>query len=466
VAKVTMPQLGENVAEGTIGRWLKKPGERVAKDEPLLEVVTDKVDAEVPSPFAGILVEVLVAEGAIVPTDADIAVIDTEGTEGAGVVAEAPAAAAPAPDAAASPARPAAAALPAAAAPVAPSGPAAPVPAAIAGPPPGPEARMTPAVRRLLRERGLSGAGIVPTGPGGRLTRADVLAFVSGAAAPGPVAAVSGAFPAGSPPASVTAAPAGLAAPATDVDPGAGPGAIVFPPGVDEVVVPVTQMRRGIAAQMTRALEVPHAYVSMEVDVTDLVRVRESLKRTSQARDGVPLSYVPFVVAASIAALRKNPTFNGHWTERGLVAKRAINVGVAVAVADGLLVPVIRDADRLSIVGLNRAIAEVAARARAGKLRLDDFGGGTFTVDNTGWLGSTLTLPIVNVPEVAILTMEAITKRAVVVETPDGDGIAIRSMMNMVIGFDHRAHDGAGAAAFLRDVKAWLESVGPETSVA
>jgi 2-oxoisovalerate dehydrogenase E2 component (dihydrolipoyl transacylase) len=172
------------------------------------------------------------------------------------------------------------------------------------------------------------------------------------------------------------------------------------------------------------------------------------------------------VVAASIAALRKNPTFNAHWTDRGLVAKRAINVGVAVAVADGLLVPVIRDADRLSIVGLNRAIADVAARARAGKLRLDDFGGGTFTVDNTGWLGSALTLPIVNVPEVAILTMEAITKRAVVVETPDGDGIAIRSMMNMVIGFDHRAHDGAGAAALLRDVKAWLESVGPETPAA
>ena len=462
-----MPQLGENVAEGTIGRWLKKPGERVAKDEPLLEVVTDKVDAEVPSPFAGVLVEVLVAEGAVVPTDADIAVIDTEGGEAASVapVADAgtPAASTPAPAparaAAASPAAPAPAALPAAAPHVASSPPTSPLPAgASAGPPPGPEARMTPAVRRLLRERGLTGAGIVPTGPGGRLTRADVLAFVSGAApAPAPVAATAapGNLPAGS-----------AVAPAAPAAADAGPGVIVFPPGVDEVVVPVTQMRRGIAAQMTRALEVPHAYVTMEVDVTELVRVRESLKRASQARDGVPLSYVPFVVAASVAALRKNPTFNGHWTERGLIAKRAINVGVAVAVADGLLVPVIRDADRLSIVGLNRAIAEVAARARAGKLRLDDFGGGTFTVDNTGWLGSTLTLPIVNVPEVAILTMEAITKRAVVVETPDGDGIAIRSMMNMVIGFDHRAHDGAGAAAFLRDVKSWLESVGPETPVA
>ncbi len=484
MAKVTMPQLGENVAEGTIGRWLKKPGERVAKDEPLLEVVTDKVDAEVPSPFAGILVEVLVAEGAVVPTDADIAVIDTE----AGAVGiEAPATAstsavAPAASAPVAPA-PAATPEPTVPAPAATSAPTAPspipasttaAPAAVpapAGPPPGPEARMTPAVRRMLRERGLSGAGIVPTGAGGRLTRADVLAFVSGASTvapgqpPGPLTAQ--AVPGPSAPSTAQAAPA-PGAPAAPAAPGssAAPGGIVFPPGVDEVVVPVTQMRRGIAAQMTRALDVPHAYVTMEVDVTELVRLRESLKRTSQARDGITLSYVPFVVAASIAALRRNPTFNGHWTDRGLVAKRAINVGVAVAVADGLLVPVVRDADRLSITGLNRAIADVAARARAGKLRLDDFGGGTFTVDNTGWLGSALTLPIVNVPEVAILTMEAITKRPVVVETPDGDGIAIRSMMNMVIGFDHRAHDGAGAAAFLRDVKAWLEAVGPETPVA
>jgi pyruvate/2-oxoglutarate dehydrogenase complex dihydrolipoamide acyltransferase (E2) component len=462
VAKVTMPRLGENVAEGTIGRWLKKPGELVAKDEPLLEVVTDKVDAEVPSPYAGVLVEILVAEGAVVPTDADIAVIDTDGGEAVAVPAPASPASAPSPSTplAPSPAPAPPGSIPAAAAPAQPTPPAAPVAvtvaasAAPAGPTPGPEARMTPAVRRLLRERGLTGAGIVPTGGGGRLTRADVLAFVSGAA---PVAGAPATPAADAPAASATP-------PASAAD--AGYGGIVFPPGVDEVVVPVTQMRRGIAAQMTRALEVPHAYVTMEVDVTELVRLRESLKRASQARDGLSLSYVPFVVAASIGALRRNPTFNGHWTERGLVAKRPINVGVAVAVADGLLVPVIRDADRLSITGLNRAIAEVAARARAGKLRIDDFGGGTFTVDNTGWLGSALTLPIVNVPEVAILTMEAITKRAVVVETPDGDGIAIRSMMNMVIGFDHRAHDGAGAAAFLRDVKAWLESVGPDTPVA
>jgi 2-oxoisovalerate dehydrogenase E2 component (dihydrolipoyl transacylase) len=227
----------------------------------------------------------------------------------------------------------------------------------------------------------------------------------------------------------------------------------------------MTQMRKGISAQMTRALAVPHAYVSMEIDATNLVRLRESAKRDFQAREGTSLSYVPFVVKATAEALRRHPEFNANWTDAGLLAKRRVNVGVAVAVDDGLIVPVIRDVDGLSIAGINRAIADVAGRARTGKLRLDDFGGGTFTVDNTGWLGSNLTMPIINVPEVAILTMEAITKRAVVVEDPAGDSIAIRPVMNMVLGIDHRANDGAGGAAFLRTVKAWLEAVGPETAL-
>jgi len=203
--------------------------------------------------------------------------------------------------------------------------------------------------------------------------------------------------------------------------------------------------------------------VHVEVDVSGLVRLRTSARAAFQAREGLPLSYVPFVVKACVAALRRQPAFNAHWTEQGLVAKRRMNIGVAVAVGEGLMVPVVRDVDQMSIAGLNRAIAEVAARARAGKLRLDDFGGGTFTVDNTGWLGSNLTLPIINVPEVAIVTMEAITKRPVVVETLDGDVIAIRSMMNMVIGFDHRANDGAAAGAFLHAVKEALEAISPET---
>jgi 2-oxoisovalerate dehydrogenase E2 component (dihydrolipoyl transacylase) len=438
-----MPQLGESVAEGTIGRWLKKPGDRVEKYEPIVEVITDKVNAEVPSPFAGTLTAILVEEGATVPNDTPIAEIETAdaGETGTGTAdTAAPTSAPPAPAPAPAAATPALAPAPApAATPTAPT--AAALPAVADA-----DARMTPAVRRLLREHGLAPEQIRGTGGGGRITREDVIAAVEAIRTGGAPAA-----PAAPPPAPASAAAAGAA--------------LVFPPGADEVVVPLTQMRRGIAAQMTRALQVPHAYVHVEVDVANLVRLRESLKRDYQAREGISLSFVPFIVRAAVEALRRSPTFNATWTEQGLVAKRRMNVGVAVAVDDGLIVPVIRDVDQLSISGINRAIADVAARARAKKLRVDDFGGGTFTVDNTGWFGSNLTMPIINVPEVAILTMEAITKRPVVIETPQGDVIAIRPIMNMVIGIDHRANDGAQAGYFLRDVKAWLEGVGPDTAV-
>ena len=457
MAKVTMPQLGESVAEGTIGRWLKQPGDAVARYEPLLEVITDKVNAEVPSPFAGILREILAPEGATVPNNAEIAIIDTADEAGASD----PAPAAESPTAAAQPT--AAAEAPAASA--EPTPPAATTPSAVAeslaaAPDPDatgdPNARMTPAVRRLLREHDLEPAQVAGTGGGGRVTREDVLAFVearrtgSAGATVATTAPTSAATPSPSIPAR-TAAPAGAS--------------IAFPAGTDEVRVPMSQMRKGIAAQMTRALAAPHAYLQVEVDVTRLVALRDRSKQTYQAKEGIGLSFVPFVVKASTEALKRNPTFNAHWTEQGLLAKRRINIGVAVAVDEGLIVPVIRDADQLSIHGINRAIADVAGRARAGKLRLEDFGGGTFTVDNTGYLGTNLVMPILNVPEVGIVTMEAITKRPVVVSTPDGDMIAIRPVMNMVLGVDHRANDGAGGAALLRDIKAWLEGVGPDTAV-
>jgi 2-oxoisovalerate dehydrogenase E2 component (dihydrolipoyl transacylase) len=535
VAKVTMPQLGESVAEGTIGKWLKQPGDTVEKYEPLLEVITDKVNAEVPSPFAGILKEILVEEGATVPNNAEIAIIETADEAGgangapepkpaaaeakpAAVEAEpaadeAPKAAPAAPDdkpAPASPAtspepqrptfaptdgpagsdeRPDRADRPDRAAASATSAPTAVAPDA-AETPGNADARMTPAVRRLLREHGLTPAQIVGTGGGGRITREDVTNYVEAqrtgqpvggqavgglpAAAPVAPSAAPAAAPAGgngtaaptgpapaARPGAATAAPA-TAAPARPAT--AAPG-IEFPAGADEVLVPLTQMRKGIAAQMTRALQAPHAYVQMEVDVTRLVALRDKVKRDYQAKEGVGLSYVPFVVNACAAALKRNPTFNAHWTEAGLMAKRRINIGVAVAVDDGLIVPVIRDADQLSIHGLNVAILDVANRARANKLRVDDFGGGTFTVDNTGYLGTNLVMPILNVPEVGIVTMEAITKRPVVVSTPEGDVIAIRPVMNMVLGVDHRANDGAGGAALLRDIKTWLEAVGPDTAI-
>ena len=493
MAKVTMPQLGESVAEGTIGKWLKQPGDHVDKYEPLLEVITDKVNAEVPSPFEGVLKEILAEEGATVPNNAEIAVIETadDGASNGSGPAEAKEASAPVPAPAAAAAAPddapsaevpgpagsdespngSSAATVAAPAPAA----AAPAPAAAAATAPAPtataapaangdaDARMTPAVRRLLREHGLSAEQIVGTGGGGRITRDDVLAVVetirTGGQPPAPAAAQLAA-PAQAAPASSPAAPAPVSRAAAPTG-----ATVTFPEGTDEVLVPMTQMRKGIAAQMTRALMAPHAYVQMEVDVTRLMAVREGAKKGYQAKEGMSLSYVPFVVKAAAEALKRNPTFNAHWTDDGLLAKRRVNIGVAVAVDDGLIVPVIRDADTLSIHGLNLAITDVANRARANKLRVDDFGGGTFTVDNTGYLGTNLVMPILNVPEVGIVTMEAITKRPVVQSTPDGDVIAIRPIMNMVLGVDHRANDGAGGAALLRDIKAWLESVGPDTPI-
>ena len=485
MVKVTMPQLGESVAEGTIGKWLKKPGDHVDKYEPLLEVITDKVNAEVPSPYEGVLAEILVEEGATVPNNAEIAIIDEVGgaaAVSASSTAPAAAQAASAPAAAAS-APPAPAAAPATPAPV-PSAAAStstPDAAPIAHGPAGSDeraphelpgaadARMTPAVRRLLREHGLQAAMIIGTGGGSRITREDVTDYVESQRTGKPVgsqdAAVGSAS--GSAPAKAVTAPTGATGPARPAPApaaSAGPG-IEFPAGADEVLVPMTQMRKGIAAQMTRALQVPHAYVQMEVDVSNLVRFRDRTKKDYQAREGLPLSFVPFVVKASSEALKRNPTFNAHWTEQGLLAKRRVNIGIAVAVAGGLIVPVIRDVDQLSISGINKAIAEVSERARANRLKVDDFGGGTFTVDNTGWLGTNLVMPIINVPEVGIVTMDRITKRPVVVETEDGDVIAIRSIMNMVLGVDHRANDGAGGAALLRDIKAWLEGVGPDTAI-
>ncbi len=488
MVKVTMPDLGESTAEGTIGRWLKKPGDRIAKGEPLVEVITDKVSAEVPSPVSGVLTEILAGEGATVLTNAVVAVIDEldEGTSEAPPLVTAGAVAAATrpgdgPDSTARPApapalsgpdelgaddsNPAASALrPSSVRPTAVEGP----PATVEGPPAteasasmpgGIDSRMTPAVRRLLREHGLSPAQITGTGIGGRINSEDVLKFLGVQ----PQRQVAG--PKETPPGPQFPATSVVASASTLSAPSVPATKIMFTDRADDVLVAPTKMRSGIAAQMTRALAVPHAYVHVEVDATNLVRLRASLRHAYQAREGISLSFVPFVVKAAAEGLRRHPHLNANWTDQGLVAKRRINMGVAVAVDGGLIAPVIRDVDQLSVTGINRAIADVSARARANRLRVDDFGGGTFTVDNTGWFGSILTMPIINVPEVAILTMEAIVKRPAVVETADGDAIAIRWIMNMVMAIDHRATDGAQAGHFLREVKAWLEGVGTETAI-
>ncbi len=486
MAKVTMPQLGESVAEGTIGKWLKQIGDEVALDEPLLEVITDKVNAEVPSPFAGVLREILVEEGTTVPFAAEIAVI--EEAEGAGdaprgVSKAAAKAAGPAAKAAAPAATSVAAAAPTSKAPMAaPVAAPAPTPASVppsAEPVPvmaelvgDPDARMTPAVRMLMREHGLSPAQVVGTGHGGRITRDDVIAVVerarTGANAARQGTATAAAQAAASPEVRLAQVP-GLPSHAPGLAPSAPSSspspAVVWEPGQDEVLVPHNQMRRGIAVQMTRAAAVPVAHSTFEVDMTSVVKLRSAQAEAYKAREGVGLSFLPFVVKAVVEALHGNPDLNAHYTDAGLLRKRRINIGIAIAVDNGLIVPVIHDADQLSINGLNRAIQDLAARARTNKLRLDDLQGGTFTVDNTGWFGSILTVPIINTPEVCILTTEAVVKRPVVRETPEGDVIAVRSMMNLVAGYDHRATDGAQVGRFVRDVICWLEAVGPDTPV-
>ena len=491
--RVTMPQLGESVAEGTIGRWLKQVGDRVTKYEPIVEVITDKVNAEVPSPFEGTLAEILVQEGATVPNGAEIAVIEDAGEVAAG---QAPVAAGKAP--ATTPPTQAAAEVPVSAAPehgpagsdertanemrsAAAAAPAvapafAPVPAAPAVAPAATEpyqGPVTPAVRRLARENSVDLAMVRGTGHGGRVTREDVLAFVASRAGVTPsVAGVQASVP---PPASFSVAPPVLAATGPSaappiVTPPAAPAAPVpvAPPAVlgeGDQLKPMTQMRRGIAAQMARAVSVPMAYLTLEVDMSGVVALREGVKREYEAREGIGLSYVAFVAKAAVEALRRHPDINGHWTDQGLLRRARINVSVAVAVDDGLIAPVVHDADRLSINGLNRAVVELAERARGNRLRLEDLQGGTFTVDNTGWFGSVVSAPIVNVPEIAILTMEAIQRRPVVVDTPAGEAIAIRPMMYICSSFDHRATDGAQMGRFMQDVKRWLESVGAQTAI-
>jgi 2-oxoisovalerate dehydrogenase E2 component (dihydrolipoyl transacylase) len=453
-----MPQLGESVAEGTIGKWLKNVGDHVDKYEPIVEVITDKVNAEVPSPFEGILTAILVQEGETVPNLAEIAVIEGS-SDSAAASPPAPKAAEPliATSAAPTPSAPASAS--AAAAPPAErtvlgtTEPAVAIASASAANGTNGsaaveayEGRMTPAVRRLAREHGVDLAKIQGTGHSGRVTREDVLQYVeSGGATTAATTAAASA-----PTRAATAAPAPLAP---------------SPVAEGDSLKPASPMRKAIAAQMTRALQVPVAFVTIEVDMSSVVAFREANKRQYQAQEGIGLSYVAFVTKAVVEALRRHPDFNAHYNDEGHWRRKAVNVGVAVAVDDGLVVPVIHDADTLSIHGLNKQIYELADRARTGKLRLNDIQGGTFTVDNTGWTGSILTMPIINVPEVAIVTMEAIVKRPVVVETSTGDALAIRPMMNMCLGIDHRANDGAQAGKFIGAVKHWLESVDDGTPI-
>lgn len=470
---IELPHVGESVVEGTIGKWLKQPGDRVERYDPLVEVVTDKVTMEVPSPVAGELLRIIAQEGETVPMGAPIAEVETQGgqptassTPTATVPAPAPTApSAPAPP----PAREAAAPSPVPVAylidaqPVGPTGgsavearaeaeePAAttpPTPTAVrvetidTAPTPqrangqkGPN-RLSPAVRRLAREHNIDVDKIVGTGMGGRVTRNDVLAYLeAGAAAVPPTPAAPPATP--------------VAAPITEA-------------GTDEERVPLTPIRRMIADAMSRSVrEIPHAWSMVEVDISDLVALRNRERDAFRQREGINLTYLPFALKAVACALKDNPTLNASWADDHIVLKRRINLGIAVAAPAGLVVPVIHNADRLSIAGLAHAVDELSNRARAGNLRLEDVQNGTFTVNNTGALGSVLGGPIINHPQAAIMTTEAAEQRPVVIN----DAIAIRWMMNLCMSFDHRINDGAEAGAFLQSVKSRLETFDGDTPI-
>ncbi|HYZ03115.1 MAG TPA: dihydrolipoamide acetyltransferase family protein [Candidatus Binatia bacterium] len=418
VTPIKMPQLGESVTEGTVDKWLKREGDYVERDEPLVEVVTDKVNAEVPSPFAGRLQRIAIDEGATVPIGAVIAEMEVEGAGAAAAPAEA------------APAEPAASAARAAPAETAPPEPAVPAAATAPAPAEGPRPRLSPVVRRLVEEHGVDLSQLQGSGDGGRITRDDVLAFVERrdrGAAPAPAAA---------PPPT----PAAPAAPAAD--------------GREELV-PLNTMRRSIAEHMVRSVTTaPHAWTLVEVDVAELVRYREAEKDGFRQRHGVALTYLPFVIQVVCDALRAHPHLNATWTDDGILVKHYINMGIAVAVPDGLLVPVIHGADQLGFADLARAIDDLSTRARTKRLRPEDVQGGTFTLNNTGANGSIASGPIINQPQAAILTTERIVKRPVVVGE---DGIAVRPIMNMCMSFDHRVIDGKTAGDFVNFVKDALE---------
>ena len=453
---IELPHVGESVVEGTIGKWLKQPGDKVKRYEPLVEVVTDKVTMDVPSPVAGSLLKILAQEGETIPMGAPIAEMEST---------DAPADSTPPSAASASPAAssvsPQSVSQPGGTTgyllhdvgPVGPTGggpndPAAiefvePVPPADAKP-----ARHSPAVRRLANENNVDLSQVTGSGMGGRITRDDLLEYIKTVPKSGPKSGQSSQ--------SMTQ----VQAPPTPAV--ITPGAAKVEPSPDEEHLTLTPVRRTIADAMVRSVsQIPHAWSTVEVDVTNLVAFRSQVRDEFQRREGVDLTYLPFVIKAVVESLKEHPTLNATWGGDKIILKKRINIGIAVAAPVGLMVPVIHDADRLSIAGLAVAGREIVLRARDNKLTLDDVQGGTFTLNNTGALGSIISQPIINHPQAAIMTTEAIQQRPVVRD----DAIAIRSMMNLCMSFDHRINDGAESGGFLQSVKSRLESMGRDTPI-
>ena len=419
---VVMPQMGESIAEGTIVRWIKKVGDSVDRDEPLFEISTDKVDAEIPSPAAGRLAEIKVKEGETVPVNSVVAVIGAAGE------AVAPASEPALPEAAVGQpeTKPAAAAAPAKAQPQQ-----APAPEEDAGA--GDDAhrqRTSPLVRRIAQEHNVDLSQVHGTGINGRVTKSDILEFIeSGGAKAKPT----------------PAAPAAPASPSTPV--------VTYAPGERVQIVPMSVMRKKIAEHMVLSAHTsPHVYSVYEVNFGKIAAYREKKKKEFEAA-GAKLTYTAFIAKVIVEAIRQFPAINASIDGTNIIYKKDINLGIAVALDNGLIVPVIRNADERNLLGLSRAIDDLATRARSKKLNPEEVQGGTFTITNPGVFGALYGLPLINQPQVAILGVGAIEKRAVVVD----DAIAIRPMCHISLGYDHRLIDGAEAGRFLAFVKERLE---------
>jgi 2-oxoglutarate dehydrogenase E2 component (dihydrolipoamide succinyltransferase) len=433
---VVMPQMGESIAEGTITRWMKQVGDAVSRDEPLFEISTDKVDAEIPSPAAGTLVEIKNAAGETVPVNQVVAVLETDAA--AAATAGAAATAAPAPAATPAP-KPAPAPAPAPAPTAAPAA----APSAATPPEAGGDggAFVSPVVRKIAAEHGIDPERVPGTGAGGRVTKKDILDFVAKA----PAKAAPGA----------AAAPAAPSAPAAAAAPSApAAAAVTFAAGARVVRQAMSPMRKKIAEHMIESRRTSaHVHSVYEVDMTRIVRMRETYKPVYAERHGTKLTMTPFFVKAACDALRAWPVLNSSVEGNEIVYKKDLNIGVAVALDWGLIVPVVKNADELSIAGMTRKINDLAERARAKKLLPEEVQGGTFTITNPGIFGNLYGLPIINQPQVAILGIGGIEKRPVVVD----DAIAIRSMMYLSMSYDHRVVDGAVADQFLAMVKKGLQ---------
>ncbi|MBB5082519.1 2-oxoglutarate dehydrogenase, E2 component, dihydrolipoamide succinyltransferase [Nonomuraea endophytica] len=483
---VQMPQLGESVTEGTVTRWLKKEGERVEADEPLLEVSTDKVDTEIPSPSAGVITKIVVAEDETVEVGAELAIIDENGQAGAPAAPaeEAPApqpeqapassipqpeptpAPAPAPAQAPAPAAQAPAAEAPAApapAPAAPAQPAAPAPAPAQAQAPlsssGESPYVTPLVRKLANEHGVDLEAISGTGVGGRIRKQDVLEAAKSqreAAAPAPA-------PAAAPAAPAAQAPAAAAAPAAQA-PAAPVSASPEPVEVDTTLrgrtEKMTRLRQTIAKRMVESLQTAAQLTSVvEVDVTKIARLRAKAKDDFLRREGVKLTFTPFFAMATVEALKQHPKLNATINnETNEVTYFDVeNLGVAVDTERGLLAAVVKNAGDLNLAGLARKVTDLAERTRNNQVTPDEITGGTFTLTNTGSRGALFDTPILNQPQVGMLGTGAVVKRPVVVDTPEGEVIAVRSMVYLALTYDHRLVDGADAARFLTTIKRRLE---------